>query len=44
MFLNENYSLLDEQLTIALRNWELMMKLYPNNSFDLNYKKQVLMF
>jgi len=27
-----------------LRSWECMMKLHPNNTFNINWKKQVLAF
>jgi len=39
MLLNENYELFDEQLMTSLRSWEMLMKLHPNNSFNVNYKK-----
>jgi hypothetical protein len=42
--LNENYELFDELLAVSLRAWDTLMKLHPNFSFNLNWKKQVLAF
>ena len=44
ILLNENYELFEELLGVALRSWDTLMKLHPNFSFNLNWKKQVLAF
>lgn len=42
--LNENFELFEELLGVSLRAWETLMRLHPNYSFNLNWKKQVLAF
>ena len=44
MLLNENFELFDDQLAVSLRSWSQLMSLHPNNSFNLNWKKQILTF
>ena len=39
LLLNENMELFDELLGVSLRAWETLMKLHPNNSFNLFWKK-----
>lgn len=42
--LNENYELFDELLAVSLRSWDTLMRLHTNYTFNLNWKKQVLIF
>ena len=42
--LNENYELFEELLAVTMQSWDKLMRLHPNHSFNLYWKKQVLAF
>lgn len=44
LMLNESYDHFNSQLELTLETWEKLIKMCPNHSFDLSWKKQVLIF
>ena len=42
LLLNESHELFEELLGVSLISWHRLMKLHPNSSFNLNWRKQVL--
>lgn len=42
LLLNESHELFEELLGVSLISWHRLMKLHPNNSFNLNWRKQIL--
>ena len=42
--LNENFELFEELLAVTMQSWDKLMRLHPNHSFNLYWKKQVLAF
>jgi len=44
LLLNENYELFEELLAVTMSSWDKLMRLHPNHSFNLYWKKQVLAF
>ena len=44
LLLNENFELFEELLAVSMQAWDTLMRLHPNHSFNLYWKKQVLAF